>query len=337
MAKQGREKGLREEGLSRVGAADDGPVDAIVSSLATRQHGIVCRRQLLDRGLTTRQIRSRTDRRGLLRLRPGTYAVGHRALTVHSHWMAAVLYAGPDAVLSYGSAAALFGVVAPVHGIDVTRTGGSLEAPGLTVHSSRSLCQEDRTSMRGIPVTSPARTLIDLAGTETARALDDKLSAAWRLGLLDCAAVKAGLERVPNRKGAGQLRRLLKLYEMTGKRSRSELETRFLRLCFDAGLPMPEPDAQVGRYRADLLWREQRLIAEIDSRGFHAHRFEEDRIRDIDNLTAGYRTIRVTYRMLETAPGQLVASVRTLLGRSRTRTPSRATIRAPDPPSSRSM
>jgi very-short-patch-repair endonuclease len=228
--------------------------------------------------------------------------------------MAAVLYAGPDAVLSYRSAAALLGLIDRARSIDVTRTGSPLSRPALTIHASRSLVDEDRISIDQIPVTSPTRTLIDLAGIESARALDDRLSAARRRGLLDCQAVREALGRVPNRKGAGKLRRLLRLYETATKASRSELETRFLRLCFDAGLPMPEPDVRVGQYFADLLWREQRLIAEIDSRTFHHHRFEEDRIRDIDNLTAGYRTIRVTDRMLKTAPGQLVASVRTLLG-----------------------
>lgn len=281
--------------------------------LATKQHGVVCRRQMTRCGLTVAEIRSRVASKALIRLYPGTYAVGHRALTVRSRWMAAVLYAGDGAVLSHRAAAALFGLVDGAPTIEVTRTGDSLARPGLTIHHTRNLGQEDQASVDGIPVTSPSRTLIDLAGIESPRSLDDRLSAARRLKLLDCGAVRTGLDRVPNSKGAGELKRLIRLFERSSKPTRSELETRFLRLCADAGVPLPEADVRIGRYFADLLWREHRLIAEIDSRGFHLHRFEEDRIRDIATLSKGYRTIRVTDRMLKTDPGGLVDSVRTLL------------------------
>ncbi len=287
-------------------------VQAVLSDLASRQHGVVCRRQLTRCGLTSAQIRSRIEGRVLIRIYPGTYAVGHRALTVRARWMAAVLFAGPGAVLSHRSAAALWGLIDRVGRIEVLRAGDAHSRSGLAIHGTLNLFEADRSLVDRIPVTSPTRTLIDLAGVESRRSLDDRLSAARRLRLLDCVAVRAGLDRVPNSKGAGELRRLMGLYEVSARATRSELETRFLRLCFDSGLPLPEVDVRMGRIVVDLLWRKARLIAEIDSRAFHHHRFDEDRIRDIGTLTAGFRTIRVTDQMLKTAPESLVESIRTL-------------------------
>lgn len=288
-------------------------IQATLLELASRQHGIVCRRQLMGHGLTVAEVRSRVEAKMLIRLYPGTYALGHRALTARSRWMAAVLFAGPTAVLSHRSAAALFGIIDSARTIEVTRKSGVLIRPGLTIHSTRNLRTEERVLIDRIPVASPTRTLIDLAGIESSRHLDDRLSAASRLGLLDCAAVRNGLDRVPNSKGPSEPRRLLGLYDRFTRPNRSELENRFLRLCLDSGLPLPEADVRIGSYYADLLWRKQCLIAEIDSRGFHLHRLEEDRIRDIVTLTKGYRTIRVTNRLMETDPSGLVDWIRALL------------------------
>ncbi len=154
---------------------------------------------------------------------------------------------------------------------------------------------------------------MDLAAEATPRYLDDRLSAARRLGLLDVEAMRSVLGRMKKRKGASELSRLLRMYEQSTSATRSELETRFLRLCTVADLPLPEVDVSLGNKVVDFLWREQRLIVEVDGFGFHHHRFDEDRIRDLGQLVNGYRTVRVTHRMMEDSPGRLVASLRRLL------------------------
>ncbi len=180
------------------------------------------------------------------------------------------------------------------------------------IRRTRSLPDSDRMTVDRIRVTSVARTLVDLAASETRRSIDDHLSAARRLRLLDCGEIRRCIGDRRGLKGTGELKRRLALFEATQAVTRSELETRFLRLCFDAGLPMPDADVPRSGKFLDLLWREHRLIAEIDSYAFHHHRFDEDRIRDLGHLADGYRTIRVTDRMIR-SPEHLIASLRTLL------------------------
>ncbi len=285
----------------------------VVGRRASCQHGVISRAQLLEMGLSRNQIQRRIHSGYLLRLHPGVYAVGHCSLTARSRWMAAVLLGGSGAALSHRSAAALWGLSQPCSPIEVVRTGRTLRCHGLTIHRTTVSLDSDRTLVDGIPVTTVARTLIDLAAGATPRYLDDRLSAARRLGLLDLKAMSSALVRLENRTGAPELSRLLRMYEQSNSVTRSELETRFLRLCGGAGLALPETDVTIGGRIVDFLWRRQRLIVEVDSVEFHRHRFDEDRTRDLGHLVNGYRTIRVTYQMMESAPGRLVASLRKLL------------------------
>jgi hypothetical protein len=291
--------------------ADD--TAAKVAAIATRQHGIATRAQLRDAGWSDGQIDNRLARGYLIPVRRGVLAVGHGSLTQHSQWIAAVLCAGPRAVLSHRSAAALWGLSSGRPEIEVTRPSNGCHRRGLTVHSTRFLPEAHRTKVDGIPVTTVARTLIDIAATESPRALDDRLSAARRLGRLDCGHLRRTIESMPSRAGLPELSARLKLFERYRAVTRSELETRFLRLCAEAGIPLPEADVELGAIVVDFLWRSQRLIVELDSHQFHRHRFDEDRGRDLGNLVNGYRTVRVTYRMMETESGRLVASLRRLL------------------------
>jgi hypothetical protein len=157
---------------------------------------------------------------------------------------------------------------------------------------------------------------VDLASVVSARVLDDCVSAARRQKLLDCREVRATLEHVPNRKGSGQLKRSMLLFERSRAATRSELETRFLKLCAEAELPLPEVDVRLGNRVLDFLWRAEKLIVEVDGFGSHHHRFDEDRIRDLDHLVAGYQTVRVTYLMIEEDPAGLVESLRRIFSRN---------------------
>lgn len=284
------------------------------------QHGIVSRAQLIEIGLTRSRIQRAVGTGYLIRIYPGVYAVGHCALTVRSRWMAAVLVGGDQAVLSHGSAASAWGLCRPLRPVEVVRPGGRHSCPGLVIRRVNNLPEPDRGVVHGIPVTSPSRTLIDIAGRSSPRVLDDRISALRRLGLLGWDDLKDTLERNPRRKGSVELKSRIGLLMESSASTRSELETRFLRLCDENGLPRPEVDVALGSRIVDFLWRPQRLIAEVDGFRFHHHRFDEDRIRDLGHLVDGYRTVRVTYQMMESAPGRLVESLRVLLEGSGRRT-----------------
>jgi len=143
-------------------------VDGRIAALAARQHGVVAARQLKALGLARQTIADRVATGRLHRVHRGVYAVGHPVLGGHGRWMAAVLACGPRAALSHASAGALWGVrpnAARRPDVSVPRSGG--ERPGLRVHRARSLSPDEVTTHRGIPVTTPARTVLDLARPRT--------------------------------------------------------------------------------------------------------------------------------------------------------------------------
>jgi hypothetical protein len=228
--------------------------------------------------------------------------------------VAAILFAGPGAVLSHGSAAALWELRDRGPSVvEVSRETQGFTAPGVTIHAGARLGTRHTTSRQMIPVTTPARTLVDLAGSLSDTELDDHLSAARRHRCFDPRDIRNVMLDLPNRKGTGRLAERMELFEGSEGIPRSELETRFLRLCSDGGLPLPEADLQINSRFVDFYWHDQRLIVEVDSRTFHLHRFEEDRSRDLTHLVNGYRTVRVTDRMMKKEPGRLVESLRRLL------------------------
>jgi hypothetical protein len=282
--------------------------------VATRQSGVISRSQLRRAGLSESQIKRRIASGYLTRIHHGVYAVGHGSLTVRSRWIAAILFAGPGAVLSHRSAAALWGLrdkAPPV--VEVSRERQGFTSPGVTIHAGAHLGSWHTTSKQSIPVTTPARTLVDLAGFLSGRELDDHLSAAQQHRCFDPRDLRRVMADLPNRRGTGRLTERIGLFERSKGVPRSELETRFLRLCSDGGLPLPEADVRINSRFVDFYWHDQRLIVEVDSRTFHIHRFEEDRSRDLTHLVNGYRTVRVTNRMMEREPGRLVESLHRLL------------------------
>ncbi len=207
--------------------------------------------------------------------------------------MAAVLAYPEGAALSHQSAAALWEMLKPRAGaVDVVTVDAGSRAShrGLRLHRSRSLTPSVITRWRGIPVTTPARTIADLRRTAPPNLVRRAIRQAEVIGL-DLGEV------------------------VEPDHTRSELERFFLRLCRRQRLPLPEVNAAVGRFTVDFLWREQRLIVETDGYGYHRGRqaFEDDRSRDVELQLDGFRVLRFTYRQIADEPRMVAAALRALL------------------------
>jgi len=224
-----------------------GPLDPQIaepSALAERQHGVVERSQLRALGVSDTRIRGLIRARTLLRLHRGVYAVGHRSLRLEGRMLAAVLACGPGAVLSHRSAAALWELRATERDrIDVSaasRRGGADAA--IDLHRTGGFDAVDVAVHRGVPVTSVARTFVDLAGVVAAPALERALAQAEVAGIYDRAALLEVLGRSNGRRGAGALRAALdEPFALT----RSKLERRMLSLCRRHRLPEPSVNSLI--------------------------------------------------------------------------------------------
>jgi hypothetical protein len=268
---------------------------------------MVDRDQLLAAGLGAKAIAYRL-RIGRLHLRHrAVYAVGHVPPSPHARAMAAVLACGPGAVLSHRSAGALWDLgVRWTDAIDITAPTRQRHR-GIRAHRSRTLTRADVTRHYGIPVTTLARTLLDLADALTDKALTRAVNEA-RLahrGVTD--EIAALIARSPGRATA-RLKTILE-YGPT----RSPLEDDFLKFVRRYGLPPPEVNQIVAGHEVDFLWRDQRLIVELDGRAHHEHRFEHDRDRDADLLHAGFPVLRVTPKRLRHQPEREAARLHATL------------------------
>ena len=250
-------------------------------------------------------------------LHPGVYAVGHPLLLPHARYMAAVLACGEGTFLSHSAAAALLGLrPAPSGQVEVTvRRAGGRSRRGIAVHATRSLAPREVGTCEGIPCTSPARTLVDLAGVLDRRRLQRALERSLELRIFDRRLVDAALEGSSGRRGIGVLRRLLAELPDDPAPVRSTLERRFLALVRASGLPLPAVNARIGGYEVDFHWPQARLIVETDGRATHdtPHQFERDRRRDLDLTLAGWHVIRVGWRQVVHEPSRVVAMLRSRL------------------------
>jgi very-short-patch-repair endonuclease len=260
----------------------------------------------------------------LHRIHHGVYAVGHRALSKEGDWMAAVLACGIGAAISHAHAAALWSIRPdPGRGpIDVTlRTrAGRKRRAGIRVHRPRVLRDEEFSTRRGIPCTTPARTILDLAGVVHGRPLERAIDEGARLRLLDMDDLVEILEHHRGHPGARRLRGVLARHEIGSTLTRSELEERFLRLCRQEQFPAPLVNAPLLGYVVDFLWPGEMVIVELDGHQSHGTRaaFESDRDRDSSLLAAGYLVLRFTWRDVTRRPAVVVDRVRRVL---RARTP----------------
>jgi very-short-patch-repair endonuclease len=292
-------------------------VDVRIAELASRQHGVVSRRQLMALGASPELIRQRLSRRLLVRVHAGVYTVGHPLLSLRGRYLAAVLACGDNAVLSHLAAGALLDLrPLPSGPIDVTiPRGGSRRRAGLAVHTTRSLDPEEVTAHDGIPCTTPARTLVDMAAIVTARVLDRALERSLVLNLFDLTGVEAAIGRANGRRGVGTLRRMVARMSDAPPFLRSELERRFLALVRKGRLQMPVVNGLIAGHEVDFHWPKQRLIVETDGRSTHdtTHAFERDRRRDLQLELAGWHVIRIGWRQVVDRPDQVRALLRTRL------------------------
>lgn len=299
--------------------------DALVADLADRQHGVVAAWQMRAFGLSASAISRRVSGGRLHRIHQGVYAVGHRPTAVQSAWMAAVIACGNagrqarsdlagegveriegraetipvldfwGAALSHRSAAELWGLLprrgGPVD-VSIQGNGGRVRRRGIRLHRSRLLLPAGVTSRNGIPVTNPAKTIVDLRRASAGRR---RLIAPRELRR---AIRQANFLGLPVDDGAQR------------ERSRSDLELDFLAFCRRFSLPPPEVNVRVGRHLVDFYWRRARLVVETD--GWAAHRgraaFEDDRGRDLNLRARGQQVIHIAEKQLIEEP-QLVAEV----------------------------
>ncbi len=286
------------------------------AELAARQHGVIARWQLLELGLGRRAIAHALATGRLHRLHRAVYAFGRRDVPRQGRWMAAVLACGPGALLSHGSAAALWGLARPRPGaVEVTACARRGRGdPGIVAHRAVSLAPGDRDEAAGIPVTSIPRTLLDLAGDPSASRLHRAFAEADRLGLLSLPAVAALCDRTSGRIGTGGLRALV-AEAAAPAHTRSELEAAFGCFCRDRGLPVPEANAWAAGLEVDALWRKRSVVVELDGWEFHRGRaaFERDRERTTILELAGFRVYRLTWRRLQAAPDRVEEELRAYL------------------------
>jgi very-short-patch-repair endonuclease len=231
------------------------------------------------------------------------YLVGHDVAPTGAFELASVLACGDDAYVSHASAAHSHGFLAEPRTrreVEVTVIGRKpLPRRGLRIHYVRAIQPDEIGTLDGIPITSPARTVLDLASRLSFDDLEQ---------LIAQAHAQRVVHRGPAPLSSDPSSRCARLAQpaspaRTGSapaRIRSRAERRLLGLLRNVNLPAPEVNVRLGKYVPDFLWREQRVIVEVDSFQFHSGRtrFESDRRRDQDLAVAGYIVLRVTWRQL---------------------------------------
>jgi len=300
------------------GQVDVVSADAVIAALAGRQEGAVARAQLLAAGVTDRQITRRLAAARLVRIHRGVYAAGHARLRPTGFAWAAVLYAGAGALLADRSAGAAWGLGPAAARHEVLAPGRRVaDVPGIRVRSSSILPPEDRAEREGLPVTSVARTLADLAAVEPVHRLRRAVAEADRRMLLHVPDLHDVLVRLgPRARGRRVLLDLLEETRVHGiHRTRSELEDRFLALVLAADLPRPATNATVLGLEVDCWWPGARVAVELDGRDHHARvaAFAADRARDRRLTLAGIRVLRYAWEDVERHPGRTRAELSALL------------------------
>ncbi len=265
--------------------------------LAGRQHGVVARRQLLALGFNSREIEHRVGRGRLHLVMRGVYAVGWPRLTRERRWMAATLACGERAMLSHRSAAALWeiGTERP-EAVDVSVVRrAELKRPGLRVRGRPSLGAEDVMSRDGIPVTSPARTLTDLATVLRPPGVERAINEADKRDLIDPETLRLAVDGYAGQPGAPLLRSLLD--ERTFRLSDSDLEVLFRPIGERAGLPPPLTKQRVNGFEVDFYWPELGLVVETDGLRYHRTPSTQarDAKRDRAHALAGMTPLRFTH------------------------------------------
>lgn len=278
-----------------------------IERLATRSYGVVTRAQLLATGLTDAQIKRRLRSGELLQEYRGVYRVGHRAPSVEARYLAAVWACGSGAVLSGRAAGHLLGLLATPPSMPEVTAPTERRIPGIRTHRNRTPIEATR--WRGIPVTTPTRTLVDLSSV---LAIADLARACHEAGIRFGTAPGEVEAIFRGRPGAKALRRVLRGDEHV---SLSALERRFLRLLRDEGLPLPVTNRPAGGRYVDCRWVEQRLTVELDGYRYHSsrHAWELDRRREREAYARGDDFRRYTYGDVFEQPRLMLRELRRIL------------------------
>ena len=288
-------------------------VDRLIAAVADRQHALVTREQLSALGLGRGALRGRVERGLLYPLHRGVFIWGCPSPTPVASALGAVYACSDGAVLSHHAAAARWGI-RPEHDgpIDVTvARGRRVRHPGIRVHETRWLAVGDVCILEAIPITSPARTLLDIASQLSTCELGRSVEQAQIKGLVTKRDLRAAIDRAPNQSGKPALLAVIEEPAFT----RSEAERRLAALLRAAKLPRPAFNHTVERFEVDALWRVERVIVEFDGYAFHATRaaFERDRRKAAKLTRAGYFVLRTTWRELTEEPHALIARIAEVL------------------------
>jgi predicted transcriptional regulator of viral defense system len=281
-----------------------------VGRLAGRQRGRVTRAQLEALRVTSSTVAMWLNQGYLHRLLPRVYGVGHPARSTEADLAAALLYAGPGAMLSHATAAWWLGLLderpRQIH-VSTPRRCRSL--PGIKVHQRRAC---PRINHKRLPTTAIPQTLVDLAAKAPLRTVRRALAKADYKGTLDIPAIQSRLG--PGRPGSAKLRLALERHQPKLARTKSRLEAMFFEICEDAGFELPELNQYVGAWEVDALWRDKRIAVELDGYGNHHSpaQLRRDRRKEMDLRVAGYTPARYSEEQLEQQRQKVIADVRRL-------------------------
>jgi predicted transcriptional regulator of viral defense system len=300
------------------------PVAVRVRGVAETQEGVVTRRQLREAGLSDSKIGRWVGEGHLCRRHRDVYTLGHGAISQRGELLVALFYAGDGSALSHTTAGWWWRLIdTEPRRIHVSAPHNRRSTPAICVHSPRAF---EVVTHRGLPVTTVARTLVDIAANLRFRELRRVVAEADFRGLASLREIAAECRR--GRPGSAALRRALRTYEPELAHTRSELEERWVALCERYGIPMPEMNAEFCGLTVDALWRDQGVVVELD--GFAAHaspaRMEADRRRDLTLREAGFVVHRYTWRQITKSPGAVSADVLRALDRARSGKASRAAL-----------
>jgi len=289
----------------------DGTVDREIALIAAMQHGNVTRGQLLGIGLSPAAIHRRLERGLLFGEYRGVYRVGHQAPSLCARYMGAVLACGEGSLLRGLAAASLLRLSKdrPAPPEVLTRTNRQVR--GVRIQRSRSFDARDAWRFDGIPVTTIARTMVDLAAHLSRKVLGRAFHEAAVLYRVTPEEVEAVLARRPTSPGAGKLRRVLRGDDNT----LSAMEDRFLELMRREGLPLPQTNRRAGSRWLDCRWAEYTLTVELDSYRYHhtRHAWERDQRRERLVRASGDEFRRYTHDDVMVAPALMIRELRQLL------------------------
>lgn len=281
-------------------------VDRLIGVVAAQQDSLIAWDQLRHLGLRRGAIEHRVTRGLLHRLHPGVFCWG---ALIESPWMRAraALYAcGRDSIVTHDAACGLIGIRSHPEGpIDITVIARRVRRTGIRAHDVAKVARADVRKIRGIPVSAPARALLEIAPQLTTRELADAVEQAQVKRLVTRGDIEQAIERAGPRPGVAALRALLEEPAFT----RSWAERRVVALMRAAKLPRPQFNAEAGGFEVDALWRRQRVVLEFDSYGFHATKgqFERDRRKTAALQRDRYVVLRTTWRELTKESHALVA------------------------------